>query len=563
MPRPQHFLPLVLGLLAWLPSVWVAGWALDDRELIFGNPVIDGSAPWWSAFGRDYFHHLGDAGQWRPLAALSLRASHALWGDWAPGYHLENLAYHLLVIALATEICRRSFRTRAWVFGLCVFAVHPALADVVAWVSGRTSSVSAAVGLAGVLLALHARTARGVWMASAIAAGGALLAKEDGILFAPLCVLLVTRGQTPRAWRAALLGASSALLVVFAARAFALGHLLPHATHPALGDAGLAMRLEVGGQVWLESLRLACFPFGHPPQYRADFLAAQASPLSPRGAALLGWTLAIAVPSVLWLARRRVGRTTAFSALFAALALLPVVQLVPLGEIFAPRFLYLPLLFAAPALGALCGALPRTPRVIVWALVPLVLIPLAWRRTTVYASRATWRAEMLQHQPDDAPSWNGLGLAREDDGDLEGARAAYQRATQLRPTYSRAWSNLARLLQGAGEDDEALRMFERAAEVGPRNPVAHANLGGRLLARGDAARGDAARAERAYRRATELAPGMVAAWRGLARALHAQGRTADARAALTKGLALDPTDERSLALRAQWIEAADRSTGVR
>ena len=46
---------------------------MDDQELLFGNPVVDGSLPLSAAFDRDYFHHLGDAGQWRPLASLSLR----------------------------------------------------------------------------------------------------------------------------------------------------------------------------------------------------------------------------------------------------------------------------------------------------------------------------------------------------------------------------------------------------------------------------------------------------------------------------------------------------------
>ncbi|MCB9625624.1 MAG: hypothetical protein H6723_20080, partial [Sandaracinus sp.] len=398
MSRALRCLPILCGLLAWLPSVWIGGWALDDRELIFGNPVIDGTAPWTAAFARGYFEHLGAAGQWRPLASLSLRASHALWNEQVAPYHLENLALHLAVVALAVAVARRRLAGHAWVFGLCVFAAHPVLADVVAWVSGRTSSLGALVGLLGACCVVRARSSFGVALAAMVAVGGASLAKEDGLLFAPLCVLLVAGSGRARVAGAAL-GSGASLLAVCVGRYLAIGSFLPFADTPALGSAGLGARLLVGGHEWVESLRLLVLPFGYPPQYRADFLLARTDPLPDSLVAVLGWTLALATP----LAVRRFGpRSAAWSATLAALALLPVVQLVPLGEVFAPRFLYLPLLFAAPAVGALHAACPRRARIVAWAAIPLILAPLAWQRSAVYARRAAWRNERLAHQPQDA-----------------------------------------------------------------------------------------------------------------------------------------------------------------
>ncbi|MCB9903799.1 MAG: tetratricopeptide repeat protein [Planctomycetes bacterium] len=297
------------------------------------------------------------------------------------------------------------------------------------------------------------------------------------------------------------------------------------------------------------SLRLLVLPFGYPPQYRADFLLARTDPLPDSLVAVLGWTLALATP----LAVRRFGpRSAAWSATLAALALLPVVQLVPLGEVFAPRFLYLPLLFAAPAVGALHAACPRRARIVAWAAIPLILAPLAWQRSAVYASRAAWRNEMLAHQPQDAASWNDLGLAHEEQGRREAARAAFTRATELDPTYSRGWTNLGRLALEDGDDERALACFTRAAAAGPRNAVAHANLGMLQLRRGEFRASEAT-----YRRATEIAPGMVPAWRGLARALHARGAREEAEAALDEALRLAPRDRLALELRARWAAGED------
>jgi len=551
MSRALRLLPLALGLLAWLPTLWTAGWALDDRELIFGNPVIDGSAPWWTAFERAYFDHLGAAGQWRPLSSLSLRASHAIWNEQVAGYHLGNLALHLAVIALAGAILRKRLESRAWLFGLCVFAAHPALADVVAWISGRTSSLGALCGLAGVLVVVRARWPLGVALGSALSVGGALLAKEDGLLFAPLCLWLAS-GQGRARFASAFAGTTTAVLAIGGARWLALGAFIPSAGSPALGSADLATRLTIGGHEWIEALRISALPIDYPPQYRAAFLLARTDPLPDGLVATLGWALALLLPLATWLFRRQLERAALLSAVLAPLALLPVVQLVPLGEVFAPRFLYLPLLFAVPIIGALHATLPRIGQRIAWACVPLVLVPLAWQRSTVYASRGAWRIEMLEHMPKDAASWNDLGLAHEESGRLLEARAALTKATQLDPTYSRAWTNLGRLALAEGDEARALAHFERAAAMGPNNPIAHANLGMLRLRRGDSQGSEAA-----YRRATAVAPGMVSAWRGLARARHAQGDTEAALGALDRALHLSPADELALDLRRRWTAETD------
>jgi cytochrome c-type biogenesis protein CcmH/NrfG len=60
--------------------------------------------------------------------------------------------------------------------------------------------------------------------------------------------------------------------------------------------------------------------------------------------------------------------------------------------------------------------------------------------------------------------------------------------------------------------------------------------------------GDARGAEAAPRAAIQLAPGLAKAGEGLVRALRAQGRTQDARAALSQWLELEPKSARALAL---------------
>jgi tetratricopeptide (TPR) repeat protein len=128
---------------------------------------------------------------------------------------------------------------------------------------------------------------------------------------------------------------------------------------------------------------------------------------------------------------------------------------------------------------------------------------------------------------------------------------SFTKATELDPAYSRAWTNLGRLALAEGNELLAIDLFRRAAARGSNNPVAYANLGMMMMRSRNAAA-----SEYAYRRATEIAPGMVPAWRGLARALYALDDRQAADRALDRALRLSPRDPLALEMRKKWDAAA-------
>jgi Tfp pilus assembly protein PilF len=316
-------------------------------------------------------------------------------------------------------------------------------------------------------------------------------------------------------------------------RHLALGSALPQAISPALGNRTLLERLPVGGAIWLESLRLAVLPTDFPPQYREWFLFERVSWWrSP----LMGWLLFFA-PLAVVLAKRRLSVASS-AVLLAVFALLPVTQLVPLGEIFAPRFLYLPLLFLSVPVGlGLASWLPsgQTNK----ALLGLALVlscALHWR-AEVYSGKQAWLDAMLQQQPADVPALNSLGLHLEEQGQAQDAIQLWLQATRLDPKYSRPWSNLGRVQMAQGDLDGAEESLRMALRAGPKNPVPRVNLA-TLLTR----QGEHAQAVELYREATRLSPGLGAAWRGLGLALVKLGQLDAARSSLEKALQLDPGD---------------------
>lgn len=535
-----------LALLAWLPAVRLDGWAYDDREVLEQNPVVQGQLPALEAFERDYWHHRGAAGHYRPLATLSLRVDHTLHGLAPRGFHLTNALLHAAVVMLAgiaLVLLSGGAHPRPfpWI-GLGVVAVHPALADSVAWISGRTSMLSALGGLVGVALLLawttpHRDESVGRMLRVAVAAALgtllALLGKEDGLVFVPLLALVACR-HSPKAAFASVGGCVVAVLAYGFLRHSVYGSPMPSAPFAPLADASFLERIKVGGRALVESARLLVAPVAYPPNYERSEVFRDVEPW----VAIYGWA-ALALIAFVGVRRMRQanGRVAGASALLCVASFLPLVQLVPAGVLFAPRFLYLPLLFGCVALDALVRLLPSRVAVATGIVAIAAFVPLAWQRSSVYRDRTSFYEEQLRHVPDDPTAYNELALAREEAGDVPGAVELWKRALKLDPSYGRPWSNLGRLALADGDVAEAERCFRRAIELGRGNVVARINLGAVLLRQERWAE-----AASVYRIATQLAPGMVAGWRGLAKACRAMKDPYAAEEAARKGRELSPDD---------------------
>ncbi|MBI3784455.1 MAG: tetratricopeptide repeat protein [Deltaproteobacteria bacterium] len=135
----------------------------------------------------------------------------------------------------------------------------------------------------------------------------------------------------------------------------------------------------------------------------------------------------------------------------------------------------------------------------------------------------TQRDDVDAQNAEAALEWFETGLDREQDGDIEGAREAYQRAVEIDPHLADAYVNLGRLVHEQGESREASRFYHLAIAADPNDPIAHYNL---AIALEDQTNLPAALSH--YQRAVTLEPSFADAHFNLGRLLDKLGRRVQA-----------------------------------
>ncbi|MGH6801779.1 MAG: tetratricopeptide repeat protein, partial [Methyloceanibacter sp.] len=108
--------------------------------------------------------------------------------------------------------------------------------------------------------------------------------------------------------------------------------------------------------------------------------------------------------------------------------------------------------------------------------------------TSSSAGRARARSlieQALALDPSEPGAHHSMGVLLAEEGDLDGAIAAYRTALRLKPDYAVAHNNLGLALKAKGDLDGAIAAYRTALRLQPEDAVAHHNLGFALTTKGD------------------------------------------------------------------------------
>jgi len=488
----------------------------------------------------------GLIGHWHPLTWLTHMTDCQMYGLWAGGHHLTNVALHAAASVLLF-LALRSMTGALWrsAFVAAVFAVHPLRAESVAWISERKDVLSGVF----FMLTLWAyidytrRPSRGRGVAVVLLYGLGLLSK-DMLVTLPLLLLLLDWWPLRRMKGA--VGATAGLqnpgipfwgLVREKVPLFVLsfGSCLATALVPEkIGNLPrLPLALRAGNALvsYVAYLRqLFCpyklaIPYLYPPGG------------TPAWKAGLAFVLLAGVTAAVLASRRK--RPYLLVGWFWYLGMLvPVIGMVQISYYTrADRYTYLPGIGICLAVTWLIAEW-RAPRALLGSLMAAalaVLMVCAWKQAAYWRNSETLWGHTLDCLPDNYIAEDNLGEALVEKKSLDTAMAHYEKALQLKSDFVEAHYNLGICLRRQGRMEEAMAEFQRAAQLNPHTADAFYNIGEMLQQNGQL---DEAIAQ--YRKVLEINPSDGPAHGKLGMALAQRGRLDEAIIQLQEALRLDP-----------------------
>lgn len=481
---------------------------LDDFGAIVGNPDIkDTEAIWHALIPPD--RALDQSARWRgPVIALTLAVNYRVGGLNPRGYHVVNVAFHLLAAITLFGVVRRTLlygrrkerqgpdaTSQAFACAL-LWMVHPLLTDSVTYVIQRTSVIAGFFYLLTIYCCVRSfeSGSRGKWSVAAVIACVAGMLSKEVMATAPVVVLLLDRAFFADSFRR-ILRERWRLYAGLAASWAALAWLMTASPHPGVigfdlvvGPVDYAMSQCV---MVVRYLKLAFLPIG----LLFDYGPARSLPMAdvlPAALVIMG-LVGIMAASV----RRRFRIAFCIAVFFIVLS--PTSSFVPIvTEVGAERRMYLPLAAVVvlvvvgghQLLGRLADRLVMSSLARRWtarglvAIVATALGILTIARNRDYRSpQVMWRNALAKH-PDNPRAHASLGLIFSMEGRNEEAVACFRRALALDGSYRQAQANLGKALDKLGRHEEAVQEYRRALALSPDDLRVRHSLGVALTALG-------------------------------------------------------------------------------
>jgi tetratricopeptide (TPR) repeat protein len=398
-----------------------------------------------------------------------------LWGRGPLGYHLVNVALHALGAVLFFLLLRHLEVPGAWV-AAAIFALHPLHVESVAWITERKNVLSLPLGLGAALAYLgfalpRGDAAGGRWgrrYALALALFVAALLAKSVTATLPAAILVALWWKRGRVgWRDLL-----PLLPFFAAGAGLGLHtawLEKHhvGAHGPDWDLSVVEHALVAGRaLWFYAAKLLWprpLTFFYP-RWQVD-------------AGKLWWYAfafgALGAAALLWRARGRWGRGPLAAAAVYAIALGPVsgfFNVYPMRFSFvADHFAYhaslAPIALAGAGLAALGRWLAPRPGAAVRAGSVAVLLAalgaLTWSRCGAFRDEETLWRDTLAKNPAAFLAQNNLGVLLAARGERAAARERYAAAMRLKPDWAEPYYNLGVVLDEDGDVAGAEAQYQR------------------------------------------------------------------------------------------------------
>lgn len=328
----------------------------DDESVVQGDQTITSLSNIPKYFTGEQGFHKVIGRYYRPVVSASYAIDYAIWGLKPFGFHLTNVLIHVInvlllfrLLMLMFEKSQSKYKIYAVLTGAVIFALHPVHTEAVAWVSGRTDSLSCTFFFASFIYYFkYSKDTKNLYLAlMLIFYLLALLAKEMAITL-PVMIILYDIIVNKLSIREALkqkLKVYSALIILsvlyFVLRWVVLKDTPQRETYFYFYGRDFASVFFTMLQTIPVYFKLAVTPYGMVYHY-SGYLPFITS-LFEFGA-LFSVLFILVLCFAAYYLRSRIPVIT-YSILFFFITLIPVLNIVPTMNFMADRFLYIPSVF--------------------------------------------------------------------------------------------------------------------------------------------------------------------------------------------------------------------------
>jgi tetratricopeptide (TPR) repeat protein len=475
-------------ILALVGAVVVVFWAYSPAlhgEFLFDDNFLPFALPNAATPLRAWI------GQIRPVLMTTYWFNWRISGDDPYSFHVLNVVFHCITGILVFLIVRRllewsgtqeSRRDLLAGFTALVFLLHPAQTESVAYLAGRSESLSALLSAAAFTVFLYRRRAAASWTTVAaifVLFGAAVLSKEQAVVL-PALLLLTDYWWNPGFsfkgirgnWRLyAPMAAGGAAGV-----AFFWSLILGAGTS---GTAGFGMKDFTWYQYFFTQCRALFVYIGIfllPVNLTADWDFPISRTILDRGA-IFGLLALLALAAAAWRYRRRF--PLASYGYFVFLILMsPTSSILPIKDPIAERRLYLPMLGLLLIVVDFARRLKLDRKVLAaGCLVVALLAAGATRaRAHVWTDQVSLWEDTVHKSPNKARAHVLLGFAYQLGQQYDLAIGEYERAARLQPPTQDLLVNWALACDALNQPDRALAKLSDAVVLPPPPNVSPANV---------------------------------------------------------------------------------------
>lgn len=480
------FLSILIILISFATYFNIFGNQLffDDEELIYKNAYVKDIKYFPRYFTTNMIAGAGKiSNMYRPILITSFAIDHLIWGDNPFGYHLTSIVLHGSNGVLVMILLYLLFGNKIIAFFTSLlFIIHPVQSEAVSYASGRTDPLYTFFVLLSIIFFLwYLKTGFkkiSFYFISILTFLFGILSKESAIIavvLLPLSIFVYNQHKNkfhpPKLWL--FLPYICLAVIYIILRLTILNFIDTLNFYTGLSLIGqnaqysqnVLARLFTFSKVFFEYLSILFFP--------KDLIIARSVQIITTVWNI--WTIcfiSIVIFSIIFLLKKKADRIYLFGLLWLLISLIPSSGLVPINNIMAEHYLYLP---STGLFLILSGIFYRSyfilknkiPKWFMLLFLILVAISLSIRtiiRTFDWRDPITFYTLSLNQSPQNIPMRHNLAMAYQDKGNINHAIEEYRKIIENQDIYPNTHHNLANAYKAIGRYKEAEEEYYKALD---------------------------------------------------------------------------------------------------